>query len=64
MTKREADELHLIEKAIIIDPVARRSWFSYPFIKSPEILQDNRSKVIGIETSVQRSLINKGQLEL
>ena len=64
MTKRKADELRLIEDGITIDPVARRSWFKYPFIKNPNILQNNRSQVIGIETSVQQSLIKKGQLEL
>ena len=33
-------------------------------IKNLEILQDNRTHVIGIETSVQKGLIKKGQLEL
>ena len=64
MTKREADELTLIEDAITIDPVAKKAWFRYPMIKNPEILQDNRVQVITIKTSVQKSLIKKGQLEL
>ena len=64
MTKREADELRLIEDGINIDPVAKKTWFKYPFIKNPNILQNNRSQVIAIETSVQQSLIKKGQLEI
>ena len=64
MMKREADELTLIENAITINPVTKTAWFRYPMIKNPEILQDNRTQVIGIETSVQKTLINKGQLEL
>ena len=64
MTKREADELHLIENAITIDPETKTSWFRYPMLKNPEVLQDNRAKVIAIETSVQKGLIKKGQLEL
>ena len=34
MTKREADELTLIEDAITIDPVAKKAWFRYPMIKT------------------------------
>ena len=64
MTKREADELRLIENGIWIDPVARESWFKYPFIKSPDGLKDNRAQVIAIENSVQKGLIKKNQLEI
>ena len=64
MTKREADELMLIEDAITIDLVAKKAWFRYPMIKNPELLQDNRAQVIAIETGLQKSLIKKGQLEL
>ena len=64
MTKHEADELHLIEDGITIDPVARRSWFKYPFIKNPNVLQNNCYQVIAIEKSVQQSLIKKDQLEI
>ena len=62
MTKRESDELRLIENGIWIDPVARKSWFKYPFIKNPNVLKNNRSKVIKVEEHVQQNLIKKGQL--
>ena len=58
MTKREADELHLIENAIVIDPVAKRSWFKYPFIKNPQVLQNNRSQVI-VSRHLSSSLSSK-----
>ena len=62
MTKWESDELRLIENGIWIDPVARKSWFKYPFIKNPNVLKNNRSKVIKVEENVQQNLIKKGQL--
>ena len=64
MTKREADELVLIEDAITIDPEAKQAWFRYPMIKNPALLQDNRAQVIAIETSVQKGLIKRGQLKM
>ena len=64
MTKREADELALIEDAITIDPEAKKAWFRYPMIKDPALLQDNRAQVIAIETSIQKGLIKRGQLEM
>ena len=64
MTRREADELGLIENGIWINPVARKSWFKYPFLKSPDVLGYNRAQVLAIENHVQKGLINKNQLEI
>ena len=63
MTLRESDELRLIENAIWIDPVGRKSYFKYPYLKSPEVLQYSREQVLAIEAGVQRSLIKKNQFK-
>ena len=63
MTKREADELSLIEDAITIDPETRTAWFRYPMTKDPALLRDNRAQAIAIETNVQKGLIKNGLLE-
>ena len=54
----------LIEDTITIDPEAKKAWFRYPMIKDLALLQDNRAQVIAIETSIQKSLIKRGQLEM
>ena len=64
MTQRESDELRLIENGIWIDPVAKKSWFKYPYLKSPDVLGYNRAQVLAIENGVQKGLIKKNQLEI
>ena len=63
MTKREGDELSLIENNIAIDLEAKTAWFRYPLMKDPALLRDNRSQVIAMETKVQERLIRDGLLE-
>ena len=62
MTKREADELALIEDNIAVDEATNTVWFQYPLIKDPALLTDNRAQAIAIETSVQKKLKKNGQL--
>ena len=64
MTLRESDELRLIENGIWIDSVAKKSWFKYPYLKSPDVLGYNRDQVLAIETGVQKGLIKKNQLKI
>ena len=63
MTKREGDELTLIENNIAIDMESKTAWFKYPLMKDPALLSDNRSQVIAIETKVQERLVRDGLLE-
>ena len=57
MTKREADELALIEDNVTVDEATSTVRFHYPLIKDPELLSDNRAQAIAIETGVQSRLI-------
>ena len=63
MTKREGDELTLIENNIAIDLETKTAWFKYPLMKDPALLSNNRSQVIAIETKVQERLMRDGLLE-
>ena len=49
MTKREADELTLIEDNIAMDEATSTVWFHYPLIKDPALLADNRAQAITVE---------------
>ena len=57
MTKREADELTLIEDNVTVDEATSTIWFHYPLIKDPALLSDNRAQAIAIKTSVQSKLM-------
>ena len=63
MTKREADELTLIEDNITVDGRSKTVWFQYPLIKDPALLSDNRAQAIAMETRVQERLVKNGLLE-
>ena len=63
MTKREGDELTLIENNIAIDMESKTAWFKYPLMKDPALLSDNRAQAIAIETKVQERLVRDGLLE-
>ena len=63
MTKREADELALIEDNVNVDEATSTVRFHYPLIKDPELLSDNRAQAIAIKTGVQSKLVKDGQLE-
>ena len=54
MTKREADELALIEDNIAVDEATNTVWFHYPLIKDPALLTDNRAQAIAVEASVEK----------
>ena len=63
MTKREADELILIEDNITVDERSKTVWFQYPLIKDPALLSANRAQAVAMETRVQERLVKKGLLE-
>ena len=63
MTKREADELALIENNITIDKRSKTSWFKYPLMKDPALLSNNRAQAVTIKTKVQERLVRDGLLE-
>ena len=63
MTKREADELTLIEDNVMVDEASSTVWLHYPLIKDPALLSDNRAQAIAIESGVHLNLIKNGQLE-
>ena len=63
MTKREADELTLIENNITVDKRSKTVWFQYPLIKDPALLTDNRAQAVAMETRVQERLVKERLLE-
>ena len=63
MTKREADELTLIEDKVMVDEASSTIWLHYPLIKDPALLSNNRAQAIVIESGVQSKLMKNGQLE-
>ena len=63
MTKREADELALIEDNVMVDEATSTVWLHYPLIKAPALLADNRAQAIVVEASVETKLKKNGQLE-
>ena len=63
MTKREADELTLIENNITIDEETKTAWFKYPLIKDPALLSNNPGQAIKMETKFQERLVRDGLLE-
>ena len=60
MTKREADELTLIEDNVTVDEATSTVWLHYPLIKDPALLSDNRAQAIVIEMRVQSKLMKNG----
>ena len=64
MTKREADELSLIEDNVMVDEDSGTFWIHYPLIKDPALLSNNRAQAIAIESGVQDRLIKSGELEV
>merc|ERR1711867_292140 len=62
MTKREADELALIEDNIVVDEATNTVWFHYLLIKDSALLTDNRAQTIAVEASVEKKLKKNGQL--
>merc|ERR1711867_412881 len=63
MTKREADELALIENNITVDKRSKTVWFQYPLIKDLALLSNNQAQAVAIETKVQERLVRDGLLE-
>ena len=63
MTKREADELTLIEDNITVNERSKTVWFQYPLIKDPALLTDNQAQAVAMETRVQERLVKEGLLE-
>ena len=63
MTKREPDELTLIEDNITVNEKSRTVWFQYPLIKDPVLLSDNWAQAIAMEKRVQEKLLKNGLLE-
>ena len=64
MTKREADELTLIEDNVTVDEASGTVWIYYPLTKDPALLSNNRAQAIAIESGVQDRLIKSGELEV
>ena len=62
MTKREADELALIEDNITVDKATNTIWFHYLLIKDPALLTDNRAQAIAVEASVEKKVKKNCQL--
>ena len=63
MTRREQDELLMIEAGIEVDVEKRKVTFHYPLISDPMLLGDNRSQAVAIARGLERKLVERGEIE-
>ena len=63
LSRKEQDELHLIERGMYLDEEAKQVRFHYPLIKDPAVLVDNRQRVIAMAEKQEDRLRKSGQLE-
>ena len=62
MTRKEQEELSLIESNVSVDLSKRRVTFKYPFIRDINLLQDNRGQAIAIALKLEARLRLKLEL--
>ncbi len=63
LTWKEAEELRVIEKGLVLD-VERRRWVaSYPYMVDPSVLADNRVQAIHLMKGLERRLRKRGRLD-
>ena len=63
LSRKEQDELRLIEKGMYLDTEAKQVRFHYPLVKDPAVLVDNRKRVIAMAEKQEERLKRSGQLE-
>jgi hypothetical protein len=63
ITRREQEELVLIEEGMRLDEVSNEITFHYPLIKDPALLSDNRGQAIAMATGLERKLMKQGKTE-
>ena len=63
LSRKEQDELRLIEKGMYLDAEAKQVRFHYPLVKDPAVLVDNRQRVIAMAEKQEERLKKAGQLE-
>ena len=62
MTRREQEELGMIEKNLQVDSNTKTATFRYPVIKDLSILTDNRRQAIQMIKGLESRLIKKGEM--
>ena len=62
MTRKEQEELSLIESNVSVDLATRRVTFRYPFIRDINLLQDNHGQAIAIASKLEARLKLKHEL--
>ena len=62
MTRKEQEEVSLIEFNITVDLSKKRVTFKYPFIKYINLLCDNRKQAIAIAAKLETRLKLKSEL--
>ena len=64
ISRKDAEELTLIEANLKLDPERKKLTFRYPLIKDPaEALSDNRRQAIGLSKGLEHRLRKDGTLE-
>ena len=63
LTRREQEELTMIERNIELDVEKQEVTFHYPLIKDPKLLVDNRGTAEAIARSLERALIRQKGVE-
>ena len=61
LTRKESEELIMIESNLVLDSEARKLSYRYPLIKDPAVvLSDNRQQAVGMAKGLERRLIKEG----
>ena len=62
-TRREQEELNLIEANLSLNVETRKVTFKYPLLWSPDCLSDNRRQAVQIASKLEQRLRKSGNLE-
>ena len=63
LSRKEQEELTLIESSMVLDEDTKQVRMRYPFIRDPSVLGDNRKQVIAMAKNLEGRLRRAGQLE-
>lgn len=64
LSRRERRELQAIRDNMFLDKENKEIKFTYPLVKDPSVLTDNRSQAIALAGSLEKRLRRNGELEV
>ena len=63
LSKKERRELLLIRDNMVLDKEKKELKFTYPFVKDPSVLTDNRNQAIALAAGLEKRLKRNGELD-